>query len=359
MIDPITRKLEYPVVQSPMAGCTDLAFRLVARRRGLEFAFLEMISANGLVYDSPETTELMKTVPEEGPLGVQLVGSDPGVMAEAAARMSEMGFSVLDLNLGCPVRKITAQGGGAALLKEPRRAEAIFKKVMKSVKKMPVTIKIRKGFDDPSGKQAIEIAQIAEACGIAAVTVHGRLRAQFYAGAADWDIVARVKKAVRIPVLGNGGIFSADDAWRFKEESGCDGVMVGRGGLGNPWIYSAIKAELLGGGKPPAPTAKDRLDAALEHLELEAKFEGERRAVLHMRRMGMWYLAGLPFAATWRDRLQKAETLEQVSDVLQSALVVPEDSVIPAKAGIQSGVHVLAPGFRRDDDSHGMTFPAG
>lgn len=314
-------ELRYPIIQSPMAGCTDLAFRLLARRRGMEFSFLEMISANGLLHDSHNTHELMKTVPEDRPLGAQLVGCEPDVMAEAATRIEDMGFDLLDLNLGCPVRKITTQGAGSALLKDPKGAEALFRSVVKAVKRIPVTIKIRKGYEDDSGREAAEIARIAEDCGIAAVTVHGRTRAQGYTGKADWQAIGLVKKAVKsIPVIGNGDVLTGKDAKRLHEVSGCDGIMIGRGGLGNPWIYQAIRSELYQNRPFEAPSLEERRRTAIEHMELEAQFEGDDRALFHMRRIGSWYIEGVPNAAYWRSQLNKTKSLDEVRVLLNKAL---------------------------------------
>ena len=200
-----------------MAGCTDLAFRLVARQYGMEFSFLEMISADALVRQNSKTLQLLKSSESDRPLGAQLVGCNPETMGAAAAIIEEMGFDLLDLNLGCPVPKVTAPGGGSALLREPETAQKIFESVIKKVKRIPVTAKMRKGFSDVSGKEAVRIAQLAEQSGLSAVTVHGRTRVQGYSGPADWEAIARVKEAVRIPVFGNGDVFSADDAARRPE----------------------------------------------------------------------------------------------------------------------------------------------
>ncbi|MFA6028940.1 MAG: tRNA dihydrouridine synthase DusB [Elusimicrobiota bacterium] len=288
------------VVQSPMADCTDLAFRMVARRRGLELAFLEMVSAHSLTHRNAKTLAMMKTAPGDRPLGAQLVGHDPAKMAAAAAIVEEMGFDVLDLNLGCPAPKVVTTGAGASLLREPELAERIFKAVRGALRRIPLTVKTRIGFEDASGSEAEEIARRAEACGVAAVTVHGRTRRQRYAGEVHAGALARVKRAVRIPVLANGGVMKGEDARLLAEATGCDGVVLGRGALGNPWLYRDCEAALAGLPPPPPPSLEDRRAALVEHLENELRFEGERAALLTMRRVCCWYMAGFPGAAAFR-----------------------------------------------------------
>ncbi|MEK7388281.1 MAG: tRNA dihydrouridine synthase DusB, partial [Elusimicrobiota bacterium] len=229
------------IVQSPLAACSDLPFRLIAREKGLGFCFLEMVSAQSLTRENAKTLRMLMTLPQDRPLGAQLIGCDPAMMAEAARILEETGVDLIDLNLGCPVKKVVGNGEGSALLKDPRQAELVFRAVRRAVNKIPVTVKMRKGFSDPSGDEAVELAKRAESSGLNAVTVHGRTQAQQYGGKADWDAIGRVKKAVKIPVIGNGDVLAPSDAQRLLDVSGCDGIMIGRGGLGNPWIYKNIE----------------------------------------------------------------------------------------------------------------------
>ncbi|MFA6003429.1 MAG: tRNA-dihydrouridine synthase family protein [Elusimicrobiota bacterium] len=292
--------LPVPVLQSPMAACTDLPFRLVARRRGLAFAFTEMVSAQSLVRKNPKTLDILRTRPGDRPLGAQLLGRDPAQLAAAAAMIQDMGFDLLDLNFGCPVKKVVSNGEGAALLDEPALAEKIFVAVRKAVK-LPLTVKTRKGSRDESGQQAVELALRAEAQGLDAITVHGRTQRQQYGGRSDPGAVAMVCQAVSIPVIGNGDVCCGADAVRLRQQSGCQGVMIGRAGLGNPWLYQDVARSLSGnGGMPQAPSAAERRDALLEHFDLEVEIMGQRMAALNMRRFGAWYTAGIPSAKHFR-----------------------------------------------------------
>lgn len=299
-----------------MADCTDIAFRLIARRSGLELAFTEMISAEALVRNNKHTLPLLRRIRGDKPLGAQLVGHDPVSMGKAAAMIESMGFEILDLNFGCPVRKVTGPGAGSALLQKPDIAEKIFEKVMKSVKKIPVTVKMRTGFTDPSGLEALRIARLAEKHGLTAVTLHGRTRAQGYTGKADWGVIALVKDALKIPVFGNGDIFTPQDAKRMMEMTGCNGVAVGRGALGNPWLYAGI-ISVLADNIPKEATLEEKKRTLLEHIRLEVKYEGEKMAVLHSRRIAAWYFKGCPDVARFRNKINRAVSLKELISLIE------------------------------------------
>ncbi len=327
-----------PVIQSPMAACTDLPFRLIARERGLAFSFLEMVSAQALVRDNEKTRRLLQSTPQDRPLGAQLLGCDPAIMAEAARIIEDMGFDWLDLNLGCPVRKVTANGEGAALLKEPDKAAAVFRAVKGAVKRIPVTVKTRKGFEDESGDEAVAVAKRAEAEGLSAVTIHGRTQKQGYTGRADYAAIGKVKAAVKIPVIGNGDVVSAQDALRLKQESGCDGVMIGRGGLGNPWIYRTLEGVMRGEETPAyVPTVAERRETLLKHLEYEVQYCGERQAALNMRRITVWYTAGLPNNKPLRAAVCRTMDCGEIRRLIEDFFAALPETVPPPQAPLLLG----------------------
>ncbi len=314
-----------------MAACTDLPFRLIAREKGLAFSFLEMVSAQALVRDNEKTLKLLQSVAEDKPLGAQLLGCDPEIMAEAAQIIEGLGFDLLDLNLGCPVRKVVSNGEGASLLRNPNQAEKVFKAVRRAVKKIPLTVKMRKGFEDESGQEAAEIARRAEACGFDAVTVHGRTQKQGYSGFADYEAISVVKAAIKIPLIGNGDVTTPEAAQKLKAASGCDGIMIGRGGLGNPWIYRNLDGAMeASADEPYVPSIKERSETLLRHLELERLYLGERQAALNSRRIVVWYTAGLPNSKNLRVAVCRTMDFDLILRMTQDFFAaLPEDAPPP------------------------------
>lgn len=306
-----------------MAGCTDLAFRLIAREHGLELAFTEMISAEALIRQRPKTLDLLRRTKDDSPTACQIVGRSADSMGRAATIVESLGFEMVDINCGCPVRKIAGQEAGAALLRDPERAEAIFRAVLSGVRKIPVSVKMRAGFQDPSGKEAIRLARVAEDAGLALVTVHGRTKAQGYSGKADWTVIAKVKKAVAIPVFGNGDIFAGEDALRMINETGCDGVAIGRGALGNPWLYGQIR-DLVNEKKTRHPSLDERKLVVLNHLRLAEKFDGPRLALLKSRHIAPWYFKGFRNASRLREKIHGAHSLREIKDLIRNFADGPE-----------------------------------
>ena len=307
--------LENNVILAPMAGVTDLPFRLLCREQGAGLLCMEMISAKAVHFNNRNTESLMEIHPDEVPVSLQLFGSEPDIMAETAARIEERPFAILDVNMGCPVPKVVNNHEGSALMRDPKLAGEIIRALSDAVKK-PVTVKIRKGFDD-AHVNAVELAKIAEANGAAAVTVHGRTREQYYAGEADWDIIRQVKEAVSIPVIGNGDVTDALSAERILRETGCDGIMVGRASRGNPWIFREINGYLDTGVIPKRPTRKEVCETILRHARLQIAHKGEYTAVREMRKHVAWYTTGYPHSARLRQMVNEIETMEALEESIQ------------------------------------------
>lgn len=308
--------LKNNLILAPMAGVTDLPFRLLCSEQGAGMTGMEMVSAKAILYGNKNTEGLLAIHPQEGPVSLQLFGSDPKIISEIAARIEERPFAVLDLNMGCPVPKIVNNGEGSALMREPKLAGEIIAATVKAVKK-PVTVKIRKGFDE-AHVNAVEIAKIAEDAGAAAIAVHGRTREQFYSGRADWEIIAKVKEAVSIPVIGNGDVTDGESARRMLSETGCDGVMIGRGARGNPWLFGEIAAFLEDGRILPTPSMEEKKKMILRHAALQLEIKGEYTGVREMRKHLSWYTAGLPNSARLRGQVNLAERFEQIEGLVES-----------------------------------------
>ena len=306
--------LENNVILAPMAGVTDLPFRVLCREQGAGCVVTEMVSAKAVLYNNKNTRELLQIDPAECPAAVQLFGSEPDIMAEIAARLEEGPYDYIDVNMGCPVPKIVNNGEGSALMKNPERAKEVLTAMVKAVKK-PVTVKFRKGFNDLS-VNAVEFAKMAESCGVAAVAVHGRTREQYYSGKAAWDIIRQVKEAVRIPVIGNGDIFTPEDAGRMLKETGCDGIMVARGAKGNPWLFGRINHYLDTGEVLPGPSMAEIKAMILRHGRMLVQFKGEGVAMREMRGHMAWYTKGMPHSATLRNEINQVETLEGFVELL-------------------------------------------
>ena len=283
-------RLEGRVLLSPLCGVTDSPFRTLARSHGAAMVFCEMTSSDGLVRKNPKTFELLEYCPEERPIGAQLCGSDPSVMADAARICADLGFDTIDLNYGCPVRKVIAREAGAAMLTDLERLERVTAAVVQAVS-LPVTAKIRIGWDREHSN-APEVAQVLERAGVRWIAVHARTRSEKFTGKAHWEAIARVKEATSIPVIGNGDVKTPEDARRMVDETGCDGVMVGRGSFGNPWLFARAERVLAGTDPGPEPTPRERISTAVTHLHDLARKKGDYAATL-MRKHIAWYVRGL------------------------------------------------------------------
>ena len=308
-------QLDNEVFLSPMAGVTDLPFRTICKEKGCGMLYTEMINAKALCYDDENTKKMLRMDKDEHPVAVQIFGSDPEFMGKAAIIMNQYPNEILDINMGCPAPKVIKNGDGSALMRNPKLAAEVLTAVVKNSEK-PVTLKIRKGWDDDS-VNAVEIAKIAEECGISALAIHGRTREQFYSGKADWDIIAEIKQAINIPVIGNGDVFEVEDAVNMLEKTKCDAIMIGRGAQGNPWIFNRINHYMKTGKILPEPTLEEKITTAIRHMNLAVAEHGDYVAVREMRKHIGWYLKGLKNSAKYRDQINKITDYKEVITMLE------------------------------------------
>lgn len=306
------------LILAPMAGVTDLPFRLLCKEQGAGLLCMEMVSAKAILYKNRNTESLLEIDPRENPVSLQLFGSDPEIISNIAHQIEDRPFDILDLNMGCPVPKIVNNGEGSALMKNPKLAGEIIRETVKAIDK-PVTVKIRKGFDDEH-INAVEMAKIAEDAGAAAVAVHGRTREQFYSGRADWDIIRQVKEAVSIPVIGNGDLLTAEDVIAMEQRTGCDGFMIARGAQGNPWIFRQILHYFETGEHLTKPTLEEVTQMILRHARMMLEFKGEYIGIREIRKHAAWYTAGYPNSARLRVAINNVESFEALEELLMNNL---------------------------------------
>ena len=302
------------LILAPMAGVCDLPFRLLCKEKGCDILYTEMISAKGLYYSNKNTGPLLMTTEEEKPIGVQLFGSDPQLLADMANKIEDRGFAFVDVNMGCPVPKIVNNGEGSALMKDPKLIGDIVSAMVKKCR-LPITIKIRSGFDEEH-INAPEIAHIAEVSGASAIAVHGRTRSQYYSGHADWDVIRQVKERVTIPVIGNGDINNVFDVIKMREQTGCDGFMIGRGARGNPWIFDEIQTYLETGEIKARPDLHEIKDMMLRHARLMIEYKGEFTGIHEMRKHVAWYSAGFKDSSKLRNLINQVETYDEMVELL-------------------------------------------
>ena len=307
-------KLENDLILGPMAGVTDLPFRLLCKEQGAGLLCMEMVSAKGIMYNNKNTKFLLTIDERERPVSLQLFGSDPDIISEQAKRIEELPFDIFDINMGCPVPKIVNNGDGSALMKNPLLAGEIIEKTARAIQK-PVTVKIRKGFDEEH-INAVEMAHIAQESGAAAIAVHGRTREQYYSGKADWEIIRKVKEAVHIPVIGNGDVWTPQDAIDMRKQTGCDGVMIGRGAQGNPWIFKQILHYEQTGELLEKPSPQEVTEMILRHAKMQMEFKGEYIGMREIRKHAAWYTAGYKNSAKLRGKINETETYEELKELL-------------------------------------------
>lgn len=311
--------IDNPVALGPMAGVTDLAFRLICKEYNCGIVFTEMVSSKGIYYEDKKTELLMKIEDREKPVALQIFGSDPEIMGIAAKKIDNRDHDILDINMGCPTPKIVKNGDGSALMKNPKLAGEVIKSVALGTTK-PVTVKIRTGWDSEH-INACEVAKIAEANGANAISVHGRTREQFYTGEADWDIIKDVKNAVNIPVFGNGDILTVEDAVRMKEHTNCDGIMIARGAQGNPWIFDRVSHYMKTGNILPKPTIYEIAKVIKKHLAMLISIKGEHVAIREMRKHCGWYLKGLHNGAKIRHLINQTTSVEEIISLIDELVV--------------------------------------
>ncbi len=314
--------LENNIILAPMAGITDLPYRLTMKEFGPGLVFTEMVSANGLIRAGKRTRELVKSRPEDHPLGIQLFGEDPEVLATAAGLVAGDG-QLIDLNLGCPVAKVVRSGAGSALMRDPAKVGRLVAAVRRATT-LPLTVKIRSGWDRTS-INFLEVGRIAETEGADAVTLHARTRAQGFGGHSDWDQIRQLKQALKVPVIGSGDIFTPQDAMDMQEQTGCDAIMIGRGSYGNPWLIRDILMRQQGRETPPPPTAQQRLEVAGNHLKLFLEIFGPQKAVRDMRKHLCWYSRGLSGSAAFRTRINHLHSVKDMQSAISEFFLAASD----------------------------------